>query len=356
MAMAFRIQFAFVTAAALAACAETPQDFDEDTGQVSVPLVTTGSDGAQYALPAGSYLEIYNDNFYDQFSLDGDVAQLAISLPTGDYQVQLSHPAGYTDEWPLLRTDGGGTTTVTAALLTPMPVPVTILEEDTTSLVLSFQVPELPVIVFGQGSLLVDAEVELGEASGILVAWEGGFVVTSATFYPAAPAGLSSLMPGVVGGGFTISFSTTFRVSGPWVVAAANTVCAPGIVETRASNDPGVSDFLEEVLTSPQFCLSQDAPDVASAQLVGFRAGAPRTASFAALGSSYQFVAIPSVTLTDSINFFDGSTFDLRALVGNNVGSGGLSMRIRGSTGGPRVPWYQATAEWPSQIAMTALP
>lgn len=355
MAMAFRMQLAFVTAAALAACAETPQDLDAETGQVSVPLVTTGSDGAQYALPAGSYLEIYNDTFYDQFSLDGDFTQLAVSLPTGDYQVQLSHPSGYSDEWPLLRTDGGGTTTVTAALLTPMPVPVTILEDDTTSLVLSFQVPELPVIVFGQGSLLVDAEVELGEASGILVAWEGGFVVTSATFYPAAPAGLSSLMPGAATGS-TIDFSTTFRVTGPWVVAAANTVCAPAIVETRASNDPGVSDFLEEVLTSPQFCLSQDAPDVASAQLVGFRAGAPRTASFASLGSSYQFVAIPSVTLMDSINFFDGSTFDLRALVGINVGSGGLSMRIRGSNGEPRVPWYQASAEWPSQIAITALP
>ena len=77
MAMAFRIHVAFAATAALAACAETPQDLEAGTGQVSVPLVTIGGDGAVYALPPGAYLEVYNDTFYDQFSLDGDTQQLS---------------------------------------------------------------------------------------------------------------------------------------------------------------------------------------------------------------------------------------------------------------------------------------
>lgn len=117
-------------------------------------------------------------------------------------------------------------------------------------------------------------------------------------------------------------------------------------------------DFFTEVLTSPQVCLSQDAPDVASAQLIAFRAGAPRTPALSAMGTSYQFVAIPSVTLSSSVNFFDGSLFELGALLGVYSGVGGLPMRIRGTTASPpRVPWYEATSLLQTQqLEMTVLP
>ena len=96
-----RCATAIAAAAAIAGCAETAQDEADSFGSLATAVTATGTDGATYRLPAGTYVQAYNDIFYDYWSMDGDNSILSVEVPVGNYFVALGHGNGYTIYFPL---------------------------------------------------------------------------------------------------------------------------------------------------------------------------------------------------------------------------------------------------------------
>lgn len=320
----------FVAAALIAAGCIEP---GESVGSVGAALTATDSSGATYRLPAGTRLMFMSSTYFDGHDLDGDAAVLHIDLPVGDYQAWLSHEYGYTNEWPLERTDSDGSIRmVTGYLITPMPQALTIFPDTTTSLVLTFQVPEFGDITFAEGTLDVSTEIEQTTAGGVDVSAFGAFHTDYVAVNADAPPALAGRLP-ALGEATDLSLSAT--VTGAWAKASASSACAPAQLTVIGSGQAGVVDLLVEVNGSVRICVYDGAPQ--TLQIVASRYGVPSTATFADL-SNEQLSFMVNLIVELPAPVFDGSTLDLDPVTGEHTAPAFGALYVGGSIGN----WYFA--------------
>lgn len=122
--------------------AETPA-----TGTLQLPLVTTAG-GHQYQLVASFYVV---GPVYSWYSSDDESEQLTISLPTGDYYLNLY-------SWQLYRIDTEGSRLPVVANLVSSTSQFTIYNGSTSSVSFQFETDGL-LVTTGTGSVSVDVAV-----------------------------------------------------------------------------------------------------------------------------------------------------------------------------------------------------
>ena len=237
---------------ALAACVA-----DQDTtGQVSLPVTTVGSDGATYRLPPATRLGLAGSPTpnYD-VSLDGDAAIVTFVAAEGSYQADIHNTDhNYTTVWPLVRTTTNGTTsTIDATLVTPVPLPATVVASETTSLTFQFSIASGGTVTFGHGSVSVSIGVGKQSATSFALAAQGGGVVVGVGVDgPYAPQ-LAAAPPDVCRPQLMISVGA--NVIGPWQEAGGSidadamslAVCAPiQLTSSTGSGHTGFADLIAE--------------------------------------------------------------------------------------------------------------
>lgn len=335
-----RIATAVAAAAALAGCAETEPDESDSYGSLAAAVTATGTDGATYRLPAGTYVQVWNDTFYDYWSMDGDMNVLSVEVPVGDYYVSLIHGNGYTVEWPLNRTYPDATSeTVNGTLLTPQPVSVTVTEGMTSSLVFQFQVVDAGTVTFAHGLIDFSIDVNVAETTVGRSTFTGNYTKDGETFGPTAPA---ELIPMVHPLGSTIFHQIAVNVVGDWVQTSSNSVCSTATLIGGTVSSIYV-ELAREAWTggaTARLCVYGGiySPYIFVASQ---RSGPAVTATFQTLGDvDYYFYQSMATTLPDAV--FDGETLDLGAMTGTFTLTGNLSSTIYALPSGASAyeTWY----------------
>lgn len=326
-------------AAALAGCAETAPGEDA-YGSLATAITATGSDGASYRMPAGAYVQLYNGSFYENWSMDGDFQILTIDVPVGGYDASLGHASGYTVEWPLERTNPDATTeTVTATLVTPQPVAVTVNEGATSSLVFQFQVVDGGTVTFAHGLVDISIDVEVDESTIGRATYSATYNKDSENFGPTAPPELGDLVHGLGEGVF---HQITINVVGDWVQTSSNSACSTATL-IGGTVSPSYVELTREAWLSgatARLCVYGGiyAPYVI---VWSYRAGTAITPTFQALGTfDFTFYQTMTTVLPDPI--FDGSNLDLGAMTGAFTVSGSMSTSMFALPSGGSVyeHWY----------------
>ena len=299
---------ALALALGLAACGvEEPQ-----VGVVEVALVSTGSDGALYRLPAQTLLYLQNGSYGDLFSLDGEASTVAISAPIGTYAASILHPNQYTTAWPLERVVGGVSEVVMGTLETPMPAEITLTEGPPAALLLSFRIANGGTVTFARGDLWVSLDVEEVTATGGASLSTFGTFVTQGIQLGSGPPELADLMPSV---GDDVAVGLVGHVLPAWVQVSNQTVCTT--IEIHSLSHDGTQGFIDLIIESlaptGTLCVSH-----AMLTIELRRFGAPTTPTFQSLGSDFGFTTFLGTQL-DVIGF-DGETLDLDALAGTRTG------------------------------------
>lgn len=341
----------FILLTTLAGCAAQ----DAPQGRMSVALVTPGPGGTTYELTQGAVLEVRSEAFFESVPLSGNTAAVIISLPVGTYEATLRHPHGFVTAWPLIRHNAdGSTTTVMGTLLTPMPVGVTILADDQTSLVLSFRVAASGVITFEGGQLDVSADVAVVAATGAFLHFGADeATVTSATIGAGAPPALASYWPAQGTSGLTLILAG--EVS-KWEQVSGAKVCAGvALGFPNVSGNAAFADLVDETLTLlgpyPAKVCTYTQGDAHFLEVQLARSGPAQTATLAAQGpGEYIFEAFFAAELP--VPIFDGQTLDLSLLDWTH---GPLPLRggiaVTRVTGGDPVLWYQGDLDGVASFA-----
>ncbi len=137
-------------AAVVGACATFDEDADvETTGKASLPLTTVGASGTEYRLDAATFA-ISGPTTTTLES--GAEETLEVDLASGSYTITLAQG------WQLLATVDGVTAPVEAELVSPNPLPFTIVDETTTDVVFQFEV-DGTVIQLGEGTAQISIDV-----------------------------------------------------------------------------------------------------------------------------------------------------------------------------------------------------
>ena len=166
---------------------------EEPAGEIETALTSTGSDGAVYRLPEGTFLYLQRGALRASVPLDGGGDAISFQTPVGAYQISLLHPDGFTTNWPLERVNmDGSKESVQARLVNAMPLMVTVTPNTTTSIVLTFRVPGSGTIVFVRGRITVTTEIVNVPATSQLLTIGSGTM--TADFVQAAPS-VASMLP-----------------------------------------------------------------------------------------------------------------------------------------------------------------
>jgi hypothetical protein len=313
-------------AAALAGCAETEPDESDSYGSLAAAVTATGADGATYRLPAGTWVQVWNDTFYDSWSMDGDFNILTVEVPVGTYYVSLGHGSGYTVEWPLDRENPDTTTeTVNGTLITPQPLTVTVTEGNTSSLVFQFQVVNGGTVTFAHGLIDFSIDVNVAESTVGRTTLTGTYTKDSETFGPTAPAELAGMVHPLSS---SISHSITVNVLGDWVQTSSNSVCSTATL-VGGTVSVAYVELSREAWTggaTARLCVYGGiyAPYL---YVSSERSGAAVTPTFQTLGDvNFYFYQTMATVLPDAV--FDGDTLDLGAMTGTFSVSGTVNSGI----------------------------
>jgi hypothetical protein len=293
-------------------------------GSVAVALTSTGADGAIYRLRPGTRVRMAQDGggFFGEFDVGGDAAVVRLDLPVGEYRAQLFDGLFYPEGmWFLERVVGTTTETVEARLVTPMPVALEVLEDATTSLVFQFSVARGGVLTFAYGSVDVSIDVAVVEATGFRYSMGASpATVERVVIAPNAPAGLSTLVPGV---GSANPFTITGTL-GNWRAASPGQVCAALVVE-GIGGDAILQDLLLEAVNASgamgeearsTACLSPGADGALELTVSLYRRGPPVTQGFADLGEDELGFFVQWTSKGVPEEAWDGRSLDLDALAG----------------------------------------
>lgn len=349
----------------------------DDVGSVSMAVTSTGTDGATYRLTPGTRLSVDSTSpngvpNYD-VGLDGDSTDVSFQVQTGSYDANIYHPNGYTTEWPLERTYGGITSTVTAELITPQPVALTVLSGQTTSLVLQFQVDGGGTVTFDHGS--IDVTVVVGEhpASAFDVGASGTGDIAGSPLIdgPYAPP-LSGFMPGA--GATGLQIAVTGHTTGAWAEVGGSvdpdglnlSVCAPFQLDTTSgSGNDGLIALIAEANhgTAPSFlygsanlCVIDDGTN-GYLRIRFSREGTAETPAFQSiLGTAPTLfhVQVLGQLPTRAYNSQTG-TFDVDALLGTRDLPLIIKLQLRDDTD-LGVFWYSARANGTGTFSFTGVP
>jgi len=211
---------------------EAPTEETQATGTFSAALQTTGSDGANYRFPSGSYLNVVlqSTSFFNDFiALNGTETQITRTLATGTYIADLYYNGNTGGPFELEKTVNGVTTLVGATLLNAAPITFDITSGQTTALNLNFQVEGLGDITFTVGNVDITLSVaEQTNASGSEARWHGSSQIGLVQYDPSASAEAQALL--AVNVGDIHSVSIVFDMVEDWHLARPGAVCANGIL------------------------------------------------------------------------------------------------------------------------------
>lgn len=245
----------------------------ESTGTLSAALTTTGSDGATYAFPSGAYLTVSSPTYSEYIPIDGAGATLSKKLPAGTYTAGLYYSGGST---VLDRTVGAVTSSVGASWTNPQPVLFTIVDGQTTALVLHFAVQGLADLTFDVGTLQISADVVTQGVSQAGHVDEAGTVNFYQEDYLDPSASYASFLDIDLGVEYTHHLQ--FQGTGDWTQYGGGTLCKTGTL-TAADLDGsvGLARRGQQVVgadASGSICIyDQGANDYVS--IYGTRYGAP---------------------------------------------------------------------------------
>jgi hypothetical protein len=345
----------FVIAAAGAGCMQAPAS--EPTGYITVPLTAPGPGGVSYRLPADAGLSLTQPGLTHFFGLDPDATSQTVEVPSGDWSVSLTDLAGDTTIWPLTRVNPDGTTEVIQALLDLTPT-ITVVDHQTTSLVIRFHVPAIGPITFHVGSIAISVEVDETPATAFDFTITAPSLTASIVFVGnTAPAALAPRLPAQdsTGDGYT----ATAHTIGPWSFVVSDVVCAPVSASISATGNQG---FVELVAEAPptdfeELCIQQIGPQQAMLEMSFFRNGTATTPLLSDLGDQQYFVG-HELSIQVAANLFDGFTLDLRPLAGAHSGSLSVFGIITNETATPDgAPlfdsWYNLLDSGDSTVTLT---
>jgi hypothetical protein len=274
------------------------------TGTLSAALTTTGSDGAAYAFPSGAYLTVSSATYFEYIPIDGAGATLSKKLPADTYTAGLYYIAGSV---VLDRTASAVTSSVEATWTNPQPVTFTIVDGQTTALVLHFAVQGLADLTFDVGTLQISADVVTQGVSQAGHADEVGTVNFYQEEYADPTANYASVLDIDLGVDYT--HHLRFQGSSDWAQYGGGTVCKYGMLTAAdTGGSSGLARRAEQVLgvdASGSICIyDQGANDYVS--IYGSRYGAPPAGQESFLtDASYGFYLTVSGVIGD---VYDGET------------------------------------------------
>jgi hypothetical protein len=340
--------------AGIVGCVEAPRS--EPVGYVSIPLTATGASGAIYHLPPGSQLLLTNSSFTGAYSVDGDGDQLTAVVPPGGYSVFLFDNAGDTTVWPLTRDNPDGTTETVPGTLDLTPT-ITVVENQTTSLVIRFQVAATGPITFGRGSVGISVEVDETTPALDIDIDALRLSVQQVDIGETAPAALAPRLPGPGGSGDI--YQLHLHTAGVWVARDPHTICTTVTASVEASGNAGLIDLVAEAPPSggEQLCIDQ-LPNGFALMSMGFnRQGDASTELLSDLGSA-PYIVVHGISVTIQGEVYDGRTLHLEVLFGAHD----LNMLVHGaifatedSPFGPIFQsWYQLNESGAGRLTFTA--
>lgn len=297
-----------VSAGAMVGCAEHAEEPVGETGTLSAALTTTGSDGASYSFPVGTYLQLSTSTFTESVPLDGPDALLQRQLPAGSYTATLYYS---TSSVVLERTESGVTTTVEAQWTNPQPVTFDILDEQTTALILHFTVQGLTDLTFDTGTLQVGADVveeEVEQAGAADISGTTNFYQEEYADPAAAYAGALDVELGV-----DYSAELAFTATGDWTQYGSTAVCKPGTFDAvSASGSSGLGLRAEQLVGAAGYLCIYDygAADGVSLSLSRYGA-APSGQASVLPDPNYGFYGSLGAAIGD---VYDGETLQQTAL------------------------------------------
>jgi hypothetical protein len=312
-------------------------------GHVSVALVATSPDGSTYRLPEGVMLMLDSPTFSEWFSLDGEQSTRTVKVPEGTYEASLYFNDEYNGtQWPLeRRSPQGAIDTVTATLVTPLPATVTVRENETVGLVLSFQVLKGGKVTFTHGLIDVSMDVEEGATTTRVEAdMSASFNAQSAAVYEEAPPVLASRLP--KSGDMGLHLTIQARLSGAWAQLNSNWACAPlEVLGLTSGGHTGFSDLVAESRGQAgrgSMCVYSD-PSGHYVRMRVSRQGAPMTATFSDLGmeDGFFYTLLRAKIPTQA---FDGETLDIDALLGVREVPLRVQNLVYDETNGLSESWY----------------
>jgi hypothetical protein len=330
--------FTAVMAVALAACGGAADG--GAVGEVRVSLVGTGTDGAEYRLPPGTYLHLFNSRFNDSHALTSASEIEVVRVPVGNYTWALGHSTAYMPEaWELERDDGlGNVESVLAVLENEQPLTLVVAGGGPSELVLQFRAARGGKIVFQQNDLNVSLDVTSVSTLGGRMVSDTPVLEVTEVLADEAPAELVSRLPSLGQTGFGVTVEG--QILDAWEQTSFSEVCtdvADFAMSTTSSGASGFADVFHEAFsTTARLCVSGTAIYI---QLR--RDGEARTTTFSDLGAtdlhfSHRIYAQLGVTV------FDGESLDLEALAGLRGGlSAHVYLNVTDASSG-WTPWYYA--------------
>jgi hypothetical protein len=210
----------------LVGCSGAPDRAEEGTGTLSASLVATGSDGASYRFPSGTFMVICPVPGGDcgDVPLDGPELQVSRTLPPGSYRLIEFRPKNPPDQ--LVRTLNGTTGTVSAKLLNSQPIAFTIVKDQTTVLTLRFEANSVTDVTFAAGKLLLTVSVTQKEVgTGSSITGQGTLNVESVRFDVSANAEARELL--AASPGDMVPYSITYQTTGGWTLQGDGSATVP---------------------------------------------------------------------------------------------------------------------------------
>lgn len=348
------VAFVFVVAAGVG-CVQAPAS--EPTGYITIPLTAPGPGGVIYRLPADAVLVLTQPGMSRAFGLAPDATSQTEEVPSGDWSVRLADLAGDTTIWPLTRENRDGTTEVVQALLDLTPT-LTVVDHQTTSLVIRFHIPAIGPITFNVGSIAISVEVDETPATAFDFVISAPSLTASNVFVAdAAPAVLGARLPAL--GSTGDGYSVTVHTLGPWSFVVSDVVCAPVSASISVTGNQGLGELVAEAPPTDfeVLCIQQRGPQQAVLNMSFFRNGTATTPLLSDLGDRRYFVG-HQVSIQVAADLFDGFALDLRPLAGAHPGSLSLFGTIINETvtadGLPLIEdWYDSTETGDSTVTLT---
>lgn len=320
----------FVSVATSAGCVQSPTP--GPVGSINVSLIAADGDGATYRLPPGSALTLgkSGDNVVGIVSLDGGnggpgaapgPTSQTIEVAAGDYAIGLIDTARDTTVWPLTRIHPDGTTDIVQGVLDLSPT-LTVADHQTTPLVIRFHVATAAPITFASGDIDVSVQVDETAATGFDFAISAqGLVAKTVSVGENAPAALAARLPAQ--NDATDSYTVSGHTTSPWARRTASTVCAFQV--TASASAMGNQGFIELVAEAPTIgeqglCIEQVGPGQASLTMHTGHLGTAATSLLSDLGD-HEYMLDHTVQIAVAADLFDGTTLDLRPLLGAHPAS-----------------------------------
>jgi hypothetical protein len=317
---AFTLSALLVSCAGFVACVARPQpDWgtdDEVLGTVAAELSTVGPDGATYSLPptarltlveAGSPADGGGLSWTGSFA-PGEATE-TFSVPAGVYAATLTNAgsdAGAT--WSLTRQADGGATTLTATLVDPMPVTVTVTAGHVTPLVFHFATEVLGNVTFGTGGVGVGVALDAGAfaLSTAKITGTASMTVDDVDASTKFDRGFDFV------GTVSVPYTMSLTRSGGWTIAA-DRACAPvtGTASSTSRNAALAAVFSEASGGTGTICFGDPSlSGVFSVQLA--RKGTPVTSTLQADLPAGGIFEVQVTGLAPEV--FDGTTLHLATL------------------------------------------